>query len=608
MYITSSTRKDKAGHAWLSAASVLLVITLLTMLVPRASAQSDFTIIALPDTQYYSETYPNTFTAQTKWVVDNAAALNIQTVLGLGDIVNTASNTWEWQNADTSIKLLDSANIPYLLAIGNHDYSDSGDSSGRTSETTNFNAFFGPSRYQGYSWYKGQYPAGSNENFYGILTINGKQYLFLMLEFYPRDAALAWATSVIAANPAAEVIVVTHSYVYIDNTRVSLCDSINAQTYNVGADNDGEALWKKFVSQYSQISLVLNGHFAYTDSTAEGVGRRTDLGVNGNIVNEMLSDYQEMTNGGNGYLRILKFRPSLNTIEVSTYSPTLNAYLSDSNNQFTVQWHSTGTPPSGTGTVGGQVQNLSCEAISGATVSTGSGSATTDSQGNFSLNATAPAAYTVTAQASGYAPSSDAINVWTGYPDSVKYFLSTQQPGSISGKVTNTSGAAISSATVWYSGGTTKTDSSGDYTFSNVPPETYTVTASQSGYQTSSNQNVSVSSGITTSSNLVLTATSTGSIAGTVTNATGTGIANATVSYSGGSATATTNSSGGYTLNVVPGSYSVTATAVGYLSATQPGVSVAAGATTALNFALTQSGTISGTVTNGAGTGIANAT
>ena len=178
MYITSSTRKDKAGHAWLSAASVLLVITLLTMLVPRAGAQSDFTIIALPDTQYYSETYPNTFTAQTKWVVDNAAALNIQAVLGLGDIVNTASNTWEWQNADTSVKLLDSANIPYLLAIGNHDYSDSGDSSGRTSETTNFNAFFGPSRYQGYAWYKGQYPAGSNENFYGILTINGKQYLF----------------------------------------------------------------------------------------------------------------------------------------------------------------------------------------------------------------------------------------------------------------------------------------------------------------------------------------------------------------------------------------------------------------------------------------------
>ena len=101
---------------------------------------------------------------------------------------------------------------------------------------------------------------------------------------------------------------------------------------------------------------------------------------------------------------------------------------------------------------------------------------------------------------------------------------------------------------------------------------------------------------------------STGSIAGTVTNTTGTGIANATVSYIGGSATATTNSSGAYTLSVVPGTYSVIATATGYLSATQPGVSVAAGATTTLNFALTQSGTISGTVTNAAGAGITNAT
>ena len=612
MHPACSSREDPSAlHAFAQRIifSVFASIVLLGVLVPGAKAQSDFTIVALPDTQYYSESYPQTFTAQTQWIVNNAATLNIQAVLGLGDIVNTATNTWEWQNADASVKLLDNANTPYLLAIGNHDYSDSGNTSGRTSETSNFNAFFGPSRYQGYSWYKGQYPAGSNENFYGILTINSKQYLFLMLEFYPRDSALAWAASVIAANPAAEVIVVTHAYIYSDSTRVSLCDGLNAQAYNVGADNDGETLWKKFVSQYSQISLVLNGHFAYTDSTAEGVGKRTDLGVNGNIVNEMLSDYQEMANGGNGYLRILKFSPSLNTIEVRTYSPTLNAYLTDSNNQFTVQWHSTGTPPSGTGTIGGQVENSSCSAISGATVSAGSASTSTDSQGNFALNLPAPAAYTVTAQTSGYAAASDALNAWTGYSGFVKYFLSVEQPGSISGTVTNTSGAAIANATVWYSGATTKTNASGSYTFSNVPAtETYTVTASQNGYQTASNQNVSVSSGINTTSNFVLTATSTGSIAGTVTNAAGSGIANAIISYSGGASTAITNSSGSYTLTVPLGSYSVTATATGYQSVIQQGVSVAAGVSTALNFVLRQTGTISGTVTNSAGTVIANAT
>src|SRR6201987_2554214 len=215
--------------------AVALVLLLCALFAPSARAQGDFTIIALPDTQYYSEDYPATFTAQTRWIVNNQSALNIQVVLGLGDVVQTATNAWEYQNADASIKLLDNAKIPYFLAVGNHDYSNFQDASGRTSETTNFNAYFGPSRYQNYSWYKGQYPPGSNENFYGILTINGKSYLFLILEFYPRDAALAWAQSIIAANPAAEVIVVTHAYIYSDSTRVSLCDDSNAHTYNLGA-------------------------------------------------------------------------------------------------------------------------------------------------------------------------------------------------------------------------------------------------------------------------------------------------------------------------------------------------------------------------------------
>jgi len=588
--------------------SLLPIIALLAVLVPRADAQSDFTIVALPDTQYYSETYPQTFTAQTQWIVNNASTLNIQAVVGLGDIVQTATNAWEYQNADASIKLLDNAKIPYFLAIGNHDYSNSDDASGRTSETTNFNAYFGPSRYQSYPWYKGQFPPGSNENFYGILTINGTQYLFLMLEFYPRDIALAWAQSIMAANPGAEVILVTHAYMYKDSTRVSLCDDINAQTYNVGADNDGESLWKKFVSQSSQISLVLNGHFAYTDSTNEGVGRQTELGVNGNVVNEMLSDYQEMTNGGSGYLRILTFHPSLNTIDVKTYSPTLNSYLTDSGNQFTVPWHSTGSPQSGAGTVAGQVKNTSCSAISGATISNGSTSTSSDSGGNFTLNMTAPAAYSLIAQKSGYSPVSDNLNVWVGYPAFVKYFFSTQSPGSLSGTVTSSSGSAIANATVWYSGGTAKTDSNGNYSFSNVPVGSYTVSGSQVGYQSASNQDVSVTSGSNAVSNLVLTATSTGTISGIVTNTSGAAIVGAIISYSGGSTTATTNSAGSYTLTVAPGTYSVTASASGYLASPQPNVSVAPNSTTTLNFALTQSGTISGTVANSAGTGVANAT
>jgi hypothetical protein len=86
-----------------------------------------------------------------------------------------------------------------------------------------------------------------------------------------------------------------------------------------------------------------------------------------------------------------------------------------------------------------------------------------------------------------------------------------------------------------------------------------------------------------------------GAITGQVTDsATGAGISGATVSYSGGSAT--TDSSGNYTLgNVTPGSYTVGASAPGYTSVSSP-VSVSSGATATLNFQLTLTGNVPGTI------------
>src|SRR5918911_208090 len=69
----------------------------------------DFSVVVLPDTQYYSESYPQIFNAQTQWIVDNRANYNIQFVLSEGDIVNVADQPVQWQNADAAIKLLDNA-------------------------------------------------------------------------------------------------------------------------------------------------------------------------------------------------------------------------------------------------------------------------------------------------------------------------------------------------------------------------------------------------------------------------------------------------------------------------------------------------------------------
>ena len=57
-----------------------LVLGLAFVLAAAAFAQTsgDFTIIALPDTQHYSRTYPQIFNQQTQWIVNNAAATGLR--------------------------------------------------------------------------------------------------------------------------------------------------------------------------------------------------------------------------------------------------------------------------------------------------------------------------------------------------------------------------------------------------------------------------------------------------------------------------------------------------------------------------------------------------
>jgi hypothetical protein len=183
-------------------------------------------------------------------------------------------------------------------------------------------------------------------------------------------------------------------------------------------------------------------------------------------------------------------------------------------------------------------------------------------------------------------------------------------PGSISGTVTDASnGTALSGATVSYSGGSTSTDTSGNYSLTNVAPATYTVTASKTGYSNKS-QSVTVTSGANTAANFQLiagTSGGAGTISGKVTNvSTGGALSGATVSYSGGSTT--TNTSGIYTLsNVVAGTYKVMAAKTGFLSRSS-NVTVTANTTSTANFALATSGKIAGVVKTSTGAAISGAT
>ena len=107
---------------------------------------------------------------------------------------------------------------------------------------------------------------------------------------------------------------------------------------NIGATgseavNNGEQMWKKFVSQYPNILMVVSGHVL-----DDGVGTLVSEGKHGNKVYQMLANYQKYVNGsvngGNGFFRILTVNPGKRRISVRTYSPYLNEYITDPSQQF----------------------------------------------------------------------------------------------------------------------------------------------------------------------------------------------------------------------------------------------------------------------------------
>ncbi len=243
-----------------------------------------------------------------------------------------------------------------------------------------------------------------------------------------------------------------------------------------------------------------------------------------------------------------------------------------------------------TGSITGTVTDAeNGSAIAGATVTDGTRTTTTDAAGGYTIADVPPGTYGVTAGKSGYQSSSLTVTVVSGGNAVANFSLNEiVTTGSITGTVTDAEdGSALAGATVTDGTRTALTDSSGAYTIDNVPPGTYGVTASKSGYQ-SSCLTVTVVLGGTAVANFSLNEiATTGSITGKVTGAEdGSPIAGATVTD--GARTTTTDAAGGYTIaNVPPGTYGVTASKSGYESSTST-VTVASGGTAVMNFSLNQ--------------------
>jgi hypothetical protein len=395
----------------------LIVVVFSLSAVCAAPQQIDdaFSIVLLPDTQFYSESYPQTFTAQTQWIVQNKDRLNIQFVIGEGDIVNDPTSTTEWLNANTSANYLDGI-VPYAFDIGNHDY-DNLKPSARG--TTMYNTYFGIPRYSGYPWYLGSSNGTTNDNFYTTFTVDEQKYIVIALEYYSRNTPLNWMASVIQNNPDAKIIVVTHAFLWWDGTRVEKCDS-NDKPTDGNWPND---IWNNYLRQYGNVMMVVNGHFV-----SKTTAHRTDPGVNGNLVHQIFTNFQDWPAGGKGYLRILTFHPSENRIDVTTHSVSGYPDLTTPDYQFSLPITSAvapGTP----GAVAGKVRSTSCSAIAGAQVSANGLTTTTDSTGHFTLPGLPAGPVSLTVTAPGYTNGNVTSTIAGGYETQQNFLMSASIQG-----------------------------------------------------------------------------------------------------------------------------------------------------------------------------------
>jgi hypothetical protein len=274
--------------------------------------------------------------------------------------------------------------------------------------------------------------------------------------------------------------------------------------------------------------------------------------------------------------------------------------------------HLSGTAASSTGTVKGFVKDQSGGAISGASVSASTGGTTTTAaDGSYTLSAIPAGSATITATAAGFVPGSQTVQVTAGASVTAPNFVlaPASGPGAFHGKVTNQStGASLSGATVSYNGGSTTTDSAGNYSFASVPAGTYSVTASLTGYLNRTGA-VTVTAGANTQFDVQLTTA--GQVTGTVKHSDGTVAVGANVEVRSGDLSTvvnkTTNSSGVYNSGwIAIGNYTITASQSGYNNAQTTATANSGQTTTAALLTLTPTGTtsagkISGKVTNASG-------
>lgn len=326
-----------------------------------AAPKGSFSIVVIPDTQHYrgrgTKSQPDsqdpvtnpTFQAWTGWIASNLKRQRIVFVSHVGDIVDK-NNRDQWAVARRCMDELHKK-VPYGVSVGNHDMSSDGNSS-------LFQEVFPQSRFENFEWYGGCFVSssgkpsisGNNANSVQLFEAEELKFVALHLECNAPDDVLAWADSVLTKHSNRRALITTHmglGPLEKPNTSRDYFDAPKGRmkwTKRHGKrGNTPQQMWEKCFNKHNNVFMICSGDQSRTQAL-----RQRSVAKNGNRVHELLSDY-----GTNG-LRVMRFVPTKNLIEVRTWDPIHEKFCNETKivpdrdqHQFTLNYEMSAGRPRG---------------------------------------------------------------------------------------------------------------------------------------------------------------------------------------------------------------------------------------------------------------------
>ena len=291
-----------------------------------------YTIALLPDVQFTTRKFPANLVPIFDYLLDNKDALNLQYVIGLGDL--TDENTeGEWTIIRHQTSRLNGI-IPYSMVRGNHDvtYNDS---------ALLYDKFYsvpGQHYYEHVAANGGFQDPTSTKNSYLLFTVGEVDYLILNLDFASTEDVLEWADEVLTQYPNRRVIMATHAYLY-SNGQPLTEDTVYSPSMYTPFWNDSDDYWDKLLRKHANVSMVVCGHIG-----VDNIVCTEAVGDNGNTVHQILSDpqYSDELAGGLGFVTLMHFTEDGSIMRMESYSTVMQKYFRETNYDLTLDL---GEPP-----------------------------------------------------------------------------------------------------------------------------------------------------------------------------------------------------------------------------------------------------------------------